>query len=97
MSDRDTHFAGFAKLCYPELARYFRMLHTAQLERDTHRIEQMERLIQQIMAERAYDLVHHATDFLDLWETHQALDHAYDWEYLFELIPDLTTWPESEK
>ncbi len=83
-NERDTHFAGFAKLLWDEF------------EDLGHRLppdfnftpENWAWEVQQLVARRVYDLVMHT-----LFHSIDSFDPNYDYE-LLEGIPDLTTWPE---
>ena len=93
-NERDTKFAGFAELVAQELKEqdllwigtHIRPLTDPPVDFDYEKVKL-------ILARRAYDLVKHTTDFLDIYELNLALDHYYDWDYLLEQVPDLTAWP----
>ncbi len=92
---RNTHFAGFARLEYPELKPLFRELFAANLDRDTRRVENVENLIKLTITRRAYDLFVHDrmhTGTSDLQHAASTLEA----EEMVKGIPDLTTWPENE-
>lgn len=79
-SERDTHFAGFAKLLMDDLI-------DAQVEHyhDNNR----EDFVTTLIAQRAYDLVHHALEY----DSAEMVD--WPLEQVMKSIPDLTEWPIS--
>jgi len=84
--ERNTHFQGSAQqVAYKILDLIPDSLHT--YSRDD------QKLIAELIAQYAYDLAMHIKRSLDQWEFEQMLDHRYDWNALFEDIPDLTAWP----
>lgn len=90
MTDRDTHFQGFAKLLWEQLQAYGLTniaddrLPVSERDRVNREIEQTT---QEVIAQRAYDLAVHVTyetSFgMDKWNT---IDRVND-------VPDLTEWP----
>lgn len=89
MTDRDTHFASFAQLLWDDLL--------AELDRQLGMTllltPKEQKIVKDIFAQRAYDLIEHACNQLEnaeyelrYWPSEQVID---------EFIPDLTQWPES--
>lgn len=86
-SDRDTHFAGFAKLLYEDLYGSFGALFDAYSD-DEQRAKAAQD-IHERLAQRAYDLVAHTI----LHTSSHDLD-VLDSAEIPPRIPDLTAWPE---
>jgi hypothetical protein len=87
-SERDTHFAGFAKLLLAELDNEVGSITSICIESDTefNETEFTQKMVQ-IIARRAYDLI-----------THALVADALRWPPLatitIEDIPDMTEWPK---
>jgi len=79
---RDTQFAGFAKLLYPELGYLFAALYSARLQNDERRVEQATQAIKTRIARRTYDLVKN------------GMKYIHDWMPDISDIPDITAWPK---
>ncbi len=107
MSDRDTHFAGFAKLLIQDIAKvvdffptYEDQLRTIQSGVSYDSTEVLERL-ETLIAQRAYDLVEHALSCNNGAEAHYWPDEpmSASVHYKRQLaratkdVPDLTTLP----
>ena len=88
MSERDNHFAGFAKLQMPELDSLFILLYQAYARGDTAKRDEYSQRIQTFLAQCAYDLVLHS--FQKYW-----ISHNPEWDV--QRTPDLTEWPEEQK
>ena len=88
-TERDTHFAGFARLLWDEFEN---LGHRLPLDFN-FTPDNWTREVQKIIARRAYDLMAHAIEYIkpEVYEGHSAT-----WESAGD-IPDMTTWPESEK
>ncbi len=91
MNDRDTHFQESAKLLYDKIGT----LNTQDIQRFGD-YTSFDVAAKKLIAQYAYDLAMHIKRSLDQWEFEQMLDHRYDWNALFEDIPDLTEWPTTE-
>ena len=84
--ERNTHFQGSAQ----QVA--YKILDLAPGALSVYSRDD-QKLIAELIAQYAYDLAMHIKRSLDQWEFEQMLDHRYDWNALFEDIPDLTAWP----
>lgn len=80
MTDRDTHFQGFANLLFDELLHANGYGYIEVHERHMDRDEADMLMYRKIIAQRAYDLLDHASQFVMVRP---------------EDVPDLTAWPES--
>jgi len=98
MSDRNTHFQGFARLVWEQL-NFDGLTNFADNQlpvSQRHKINrEIEQAIQKIIAQRAYDLMYNAVEKTPLYtimsfhgdeETHQTVQR----------VPDLTKWTEQE-
>ena len=91
MTERDTHFAGFAKLLWHEVRK------TSFDSPGFSEYQQLEKYLQLLIAQRAYDLVYF---LLDKAPYHSgSFDTGYgtsdEIRETIEHLPDLTQWPES--
>jgi hypothetical protein len=90
MSERDTHFQGFANLLMQEIDEQVGTVTKWGLEHDIDSQEKIGQELssrwQTVIAQRAYDLAYHVLD--NIWEVHNP-------EVLLERTPDLTEWPEN--
>lgn len=84
MSDRDTHFSGFAKLLINELREKATITVMPNAAYDY-----VEPFIQHIIAKRAYDLVDHAIKSIEDIDV-----DSFNHDEIALLIPDLTEWEE---
>lgn len=82
-NERDTHFAGFAKLLWHEVRK------TSFDSPGFSEYQQLERYLQLLIAQRAYDLVEHALRTCPL-EAFEIMGDGVQY------VPDLTKWPEAE-
>jgi hypothetical protein len=82
-SERDTHFAGFAKLVVDELERNWLIPGHPSV------IPIIKKDMAKIIAQRAFDLACHT-----LYETGYGLDKFYILERIIEQVPDLTEFPK---
>ncbi len=96
MTDRDTHFADFAKLLWHDLAEEL----GSYIDRDGFSRTYAEHPeCERIITQRAYDLVGHVLN--SLVNDHLSID--YDLHYwpneqlIDEYIPDLTQWPTKDE
>ena len=91
MTERDTKFAGFASLLMRELGR-----EAIKPDHDWNSQSGVVAL-EQIIAQRAYDLVDHVLN--SLVNDHLGIDYdLHHWpneQLIDEYIPDLTQWPDS--
>jgi hypothetical protein len=99
-NERDTKFAGFAKLLWDELKEFdpydfdlrskgsWQVLHSGGGEGFDPTI--LEEHIQRIIAQRAYDLAYHI-----LYETSPGMERVFGIPYKLEHLPDLKKWPDS--
>ena len=81
MTERDTHFAGFAELLHTDLQ---------DIMAGGYPIDVTFQKQQQLIAQRAYDLAYHILYY------EGDPDPVTDWslENILRRIPDLTEWPE---
>src|SRR5258708_3552384 len=81
--ERKEHFQGFARLLWQEL-----LIHST-FEHKVGRSAEYGREMQDIIAQRAYDLVYHTLYY------EGDPDPVTDWslENILKRIPDLTKWP----
>ncbi len=87
MTERDTHFAGYADLLFPELTGLFYQLYTFRHADEHSAAEQIIYLIKEHLAQRAYDLACHVLE-------HAKGDIIDNVEFYVKWnIPDLTQWP----
>ena len=92
MSERSTHFAGFAKLLVPELDRLYMTLHARISElRPIEEIDEIEDEIRTLVARRAYDLVYASCEAID--DKQSDYEARITLEAMIDNAPDLTTWP----
>lgn len=88
MSERSTHFAGFAKLLVPELDRLYMTLYARISElRPIEEIDKIEDEIRTLITQRAYDLVEHLYGSAG-WDRNP-------WKLFEDAIrdlPDMTAW-----
>ncbi len=91
--ERDTHFRGFAKLLYDDFLQLARedTSSIGEIAAPDY-VEKWRMKVEQLIAERAYDLVLHT-----VWNIAPV-----DLERLFmkevaAKVPDFTEWPEYEK
>jgi hypothetical protein len=78
--DRDTHFAGFAKLLYSEI------------EQARH---DLNRDIETLIAQHAYDLAAHAVASIsEATATEREVEILTVEQCVNIYVPDLTEWPE---
>ena len=99
MSERDTHFQGFAHLLFPEVSKLFFTLY-ARIEehRSIEEIDSVEDEIKTLLAQRAYDLVYQGLDNADGRLGHVVHEGRKPIRVSMDSFPDLTAWPEqSEK
>jgi hypothetical protein len=87
--ERDTHFAGFANLHYPEISKLFFTMYARISElRPIEEIDALEDEIKKLIAQRAYDLVEHLYGSAG-WDRNP-------WKLFEDAIrdlPDMTAWP----
>src|SRR5260221_3934241 len=88
--ERNEHFKEFAHLHYPELSQLFFTLYARISElRPIEEIDAVELEIKTLIAQRAYDLVFHALDYI---AEHGSIE--LDWtSEIVAKVPDLTQWP----
>ncbi len=89
MSERDTHFAGFADLLYAEMDTIAQNLYNPNFITPG-----MQREIATIIARRAYDLVRHAIDSVAggiYTQSYVGMGEDAD----IADVPDMTQWPDS--
>ncbi len=94
MSDRDTHFQGFANLLYQELSE-LEGSHETVISEYRNKYDKQE--IVRLITQRAYDLVYflldkapyHSGSFDTGWGTPSEIHET------IERLPDLTEWPPS--
>ena len=86
MSERDTHFAGFAKLLWDELEDL-----KDNMEPDFS-YQSYERFAQKFISRRAYDLVHYT--LLQAVANRPTGLYA---DFIREHVPDLTAWFEQKE
>ena len=97
MSDRDTHFAGWARLLYPEVSkRFFTMYARISERRPIEEIDEIEDEIKTLLAQDGYDLLNYARIHVDnaLYESVGYYGGPVSEFWGAEDIPDLTTLPE---
>lgn len=83
-NERDTHFAGFANLHYPEISKLFFTMYARISELSPiEEIDALEDEIKKLIAQRAYDFAEHVIDVM-------LVTSVTD-------IPDVTQWPEQER
>lgn len=87
---RDIHFQGFAKLLWNE----FEALHSASWERDHFDPDEWAHTIQTLIAQRAYDLVKHASECIDDRQMEEGMRLTP--QYMVQSVSDLTEWPTTE-
>ena len=91
--DRNTHFAGFARLQYEDLYLMFNNLFIAEADMgpSEQAAERTSQNIQTFLAECAYDLAQHTIDALWPYINDKAVEpSATD-------ISDLTQWPAKDE
>jgi len=84
MSERDTHFLGFAKLLREEMLKH----PSGTFEPAWFTTQQLDSLI----AQRVYDLVLHSVGSLNSYD--YDVTEPWEMDTLVSKIPDLTQWPE---
>jgi hypothetical protein len=90
MSERDTHFVGFAKLLQPELDRLYITLYARISElRPIEEIDKIEDEIRTLIAQRAYDLVY---SLVERSYQHRGTFKGEIQEAI-KMLPDMTAWP----
>ncbi len=87
-TERDTHFAGFAKLVGEDIASNMGIIFDVAYKPEEEYID----AICQIIARRAYDLAFHT-----LMNTSPAWLDVLDPSEWVGRIPDMTAWPEESK
>ena len=87
MSDRDTHFQGFAALLYQELSN-LEGSHETVISEYRNKYDKQE--IVRLIAQRAYDLVYHTRV-----KTAYGMDLLYIKQWIELDVPDMTEWPPS--
>lgn len=91
--DRDSHFQNFARLLLKELddtiGKGVKRLESGMIYSGADFAQELG----QIVARRAYDLVEHSVDALLPLIYTNGFSPTTD---IFETIPDMTEWPESE-
>jgi hypothetical protein len=88
-NERDTHFALFAESHYLELSDLFSQMYACQILNDHSGEDQARYDIKELLAQRAYDLVYHASCHIT-----ESMTHWYADDMVSE-IPDLTEWPDT--
>lgn len=93
MSERDTKFMGFANLLWNDLHTLF-MADTKDKDSLTYEEmrERYEHMDTTLIAQRAYDLVEHATKHIYKDAIYTQAPN-YD-KFMLAIVPDLTQWPE---
>lgn len=81
-NERDTHFAGFAKLLWHEVRK------TSFDSPGFSHYQQLEEHLQLLFAQRAYDLARHI-----IWEAMGGTPNAI--RIIVADVPDLTAWPDT--
>jgi len=84
-NERNEHFKGFAKLLFDELDNLKMTLFNAGYVPGNYAPGDYERIVQEIIAQRAYDLVEH---ILNQTPTGARYIHYFK---------DMTAWPEQER
>lgn len=89
----DTHFAGFAAALFQEMQADLTALFVALGNRREQDITSAEQIIQQLIAQRAYDLAMHVINNLSSYD--------YDVEpykaQLINRVPDMPALPEVQE
>lgn len=89
MSERSTHFAGFAKLLKPDLDRLYMTLYARISElRPIEEIDAIEDEIRTLIAQRAYDLVSAVCEVID--DKQSDYEARITLEAMIDNAPDLT-------
>lgn len=89
-NERDTHFQGFAQLLYQELSTLEGSHETVLSE---YRNKYDKRAIVQVIAQRAYDLVAYASEYINDKQLEEGMRLTP--EYMLQVVPDLTKWADS--
>ena len=100
MSERDTHFRGFAKLLWDEIEAKIRGTYDFIPEGERLRRDFLP-MMHELIAQRVYDLEYFifesesVQDVLDPWE---VFNGRTDFKgSLLPRIPDMAEWPEEKK
>ena len=94
--ERDTHFAGFAKLLIQEIDEQVGAVTKWGLERNASEKEIARELYSRwttLIAQRAYDLAYH---FIENNYQHRGTFRG-EIRASVQMLPDLTAWPEERK
>jgi len=91
-TERDTHFQKFAQLLWNELDNMVSETCYERADQSNEFVQKAIQGIQKLIAQRAYDLVHHAC----IQISNDLIKHEIDihHEALFEAVQDLIAWPE---
>ncbi len=84
-NERDTHFQGFAKLLWHEVRK------TSFDSPGFSEYQQLEKHLQLLFAQRAYDLVEYVLGQFPVPHTPGGVRDSIHW------LQDMTVWPERER
>lgn len=91
-SERDTHFLGFADLLFDQLTPDLAALAGALNDDDIQEIHKRKQAVKKLIAQRAYDLVYSAIEFLRYSPYYRPMQLSST-ETWVHVIPDLTARP----
>jgi hypothetical protein len=94
MTDRDTHFQGFAKLLWQDLLNANRGLLEDRTGIDAGNDPSLYPEFERVISQRAYDLSCHDVEKLNGYDLEYETGH-HSYAEIVSWIPDLTQWPES--
>lgn len=98
-NERDTHFAGFAKLLWDEIEDKIIVVDNSKARHYHPLASEVSSEITLLIARRAYDLVYHTfahtspSNVADIWYGAPADVFQADLQEAISKIPDLTEWP----
>lgn len=93
MSDRDTHFQGFAELLYPDLAKLFVALYSSRVMGDEEQAKQAEVFIKEFLTQRVYDLEVQACLTINNEQMKSGGIRLHP-NAMLRVIPDMTACPK---
>ena len=90
-TERDTHFQGFAKLLYSDLANLFLVMYSYSTDEE-EQFAMAETVIKDVLARRAYDLVEQGC--VAISDEQMRTGARLHPSAMLRVVPDMTAWPE---